>query len=290
MSLEDCIYRSYNPERRPSHPWPSWHNHTGSHPRFSFCPTPGLSIARYEEAFRQEPEAWECFAVSDHAFSIAIPEPGKSWPHVWYEDESILDTFRATGDTQRRFKAYREFCESFRDGVKFFTGMEIESSLSGRMAVTMEEMQGLDLIIGSIHHNPGEPEKWVERHFFQLGRALALPCDIIGHPVRHMRAHSTQEQPLPKEIIDETLDMIKAAGAAIEINAHYPQIQDDVLMLRGACERGMEVAFSMDLHYPEEFGNWRYFEDVVELSEINYDDLRLFRPRRPAVPGKMEAV
>lgn len=290
MAIEDCIYRSYNPKRKPSHPWPSWHNHTGSYPRFSYCPTPGLSIARYMEAFRQEPEAWECFAITDHAFSIAITEPGKSWPHNWYEDESILDEFRASGATQRRFAAYSEFCDLFRDGATFFTGMEIESSLSGRMAVTRDEMKGLDVVIGSIHHNPGDPEKWVERHFFQIGRVLALPCDIVGHPVRHLKAHSAPGSPLPQEIIDETLDMMKAAGVAVEINAHYPQIQDDVLMLQGAFERGMEVAFSMDLHYPEEFGNWRYFEDVVELSEIKYDELNLFRPRQCSVEGRSATV
>ena len=138
----------------------------------------------------------------------------------------------------------------------------------------------MDIVIASIHHNPGEPEKWVERHFNQIDRMIGLPADIIGHPLRHLRAHSTPEKPLPAELIDETLDRLHRAGMGIEINAHYPQLQDDVALLRGAAARGMVVAFSLDLHYPEEFGNWRYFEDVVELAGVDYGALNLYDPSK----------
>jgi len=279
MSIEDCIYTSYNPKRRPSHKWRSWHDHTGCYPRFSYCPTAGLSIARYEAAFEQEPDVWESFAITDHAFSIAIPDPSVSWPWAWYEDSSLLEKYIASGDTKRRLDQYMEFGKTFRDGVRFFQGIEIESDLRGRTAIPIEALKDFDIVIASVHHNPGDSGKWAERHFFQLEKALKIPCDIVGHPIRNMRSHSTPEKPLSKEIIGATLDLIKQAGAGIEVNAHYPQLQDDVPLLQGACERGMVVAFSMDLHYPEEFGNWRYFEDVVEQSGIAYDKLNLFMPK-----------
>lgn len=279
MSLEDCLYKSYNPTRRPSHKWRSWHNHTGCYPRFSYCPTAGLSIARYQAAFEQEPEVWESFAITDHAFSIAIPDPSFSWPWAWYEDSALLEKYIASGDTKRRLDAYMEFGKTFRDGMRFFQGIEIESDISGRTAIPLEVLKGFDIVIASVHHNPGDSDKWAERHFFQLEKALKIPCDIIGHPVRTLRTHSTPAHPLSREIIDGTLDLIHKAGVGIEINAHYPQIQDDVSLLKGAYERGMVVAFSMDLHYPEEFGNWRYFEDVVELAGIAYDKLNLFKPK-----------
>ena len=85
---------------------------------------------------------------------------------------------------------------------------------------------------------------------------------------------------VPMVFHDETLDRLHRAGMGIEINAHYPQLQDDVTLLRGAAARGMVVAFSLDLHYPEEFGNWRYFEDVVELSGVDYGALNLYDPSR----------
>ena len=42
----NCHYWSQRKE--PTHKWPSWHNHTGSFPRFSNCPTVGLSVERYK--------------------------------------------------------------------------------------------------------------------------------------------------------------------------------------------------------------------------------------------------
>lgn len=280
MSKQDFVYRGIRPDRKPSRPWASWHNHTGGHPRFSFCPTPGLSIARYRAAFEREPEAWASFAITDHAFSIAIPDPSRSWPHAWYDERAILERFAASGETARRIEAYLEFGRGFRDGARFFLGMEIEADRAGRLAVPESALGAMDIVIASIHHNPGEPEKWVERHFNQIDRMIGLPADIIGHPLRHLRAHSTPEKPLPAELIDETLDRLHRAEMGIEINAHYPQLQDDVTLLRGAAARGMVVAFSLDLHYPEEFGNWRYFEDVVELAGVDYGALNLYDPSK----------
>jgi histidinol phosphatase-like PHP family hydrolase len=280
MSHETFIYRGIRPDRKPSRPWSSWHNHTGSHPRFSFCPTPGLSIARYRTALEREPEAWSSFAITDHAFSIAIPDPPRSWPGGWYDDRAILDRFAGSGETARRVEAYLDFGRSFRDGARFFLGMEIEADREGRLAVPESALGAMDIVIASIHYNPGEPEKWVERHFDQIDRQIRLPADIVGHPLRHLRAHSTPEKPLPQELIDETLDRLHRGGMGVEINAHYPQLQDDVALLRGAAARGMVVAFSLDLHYPEEFGNWRYFEDVVELSGVDYGALNLYHPTK----------
>ncbi len=278
MAIQECVYRSDKPNRPPSHPWMSWHNHTGAFPRFSYCPTAGLSLARYQAALAREPDVWAGFAITDHAFSIAIPDPGSSWPYNWYEDGTVLDTHLASGVSARRLEAYLAFCASFRDGRRFYQGIEIESDVRGRMAIPPEVLPRFDVVIASIHTNPGPPERWEERHFFQIEKALRLPCDIIGHPLRHLRAHAQPGRSLPQAIIDGTLDRIAAADVAVEINAHYPQIHDDVLMLRGAFARGLRVAFSMDLHFPEEFGNWRYFEDVVERAGVDYGTLNLFTP------------
>lgn len=274
----DYAYKSYKPMRAPTRRWPSWHNHTGAYPRFSFCPTPGLSVARYAAELDAMPDVWECFAITDHAFSIAIPDLDKAWPWAWYEDESILLKHRADGSTTARMAAYADVCAGLQREKGLYAGIEIEVNAHGHMALPEEFIRGFDIVVGSIHHNPGDPAQWIERHFTQLARVLELPCNIVGHPLRHLRSHSTPEKPLPDEVVEETLEMAKAAGVAIEINAHYPQIQDDVPLLRGACERGVEVAFSMDLHYPEEFGNWRYFEDVVELAGVGDKDMKLFAP------------
>lgn len=278
MANESYRYRSAR--RAPSHPWPSWHNHTGCFPRFSFCPAAGLSVERYRAAFAQEAGAWESFAITDHAFSIAVPDPVLAWPHVWYDDRASIAHFLDTGIAQSRFEEYLEFGRDLKRDKRFYFGMEIELDFNEEMLVPREVLDRMDVVIASIHHNPGEKAKWVERHFFHINRLVKIGADIIGHPVRHLAAYSSPANPLPREVIDETLDLVQGAGMAIEINAHVTQLQDDVQLVRGAYERGMQIAFSLDLHYPEEFGNWRYFEDVVEQSGIPYESLNLFKPKK----------
>jgi len=256
----------------------SWHNHTGAYPFFSHCATPGLSVGRYKAAMDGEDgEAWAGFAITEHAFAIANPDPHSSWPEHWYNDRSLF----VPETVERRIGECLNYYGSFRDNVKFFTGIEIESDANGELAVPKERLGEFGIVIASVHCEAGEFRDCWSRHFYHLDKALKMPAEIMAHPVRRLRKYSSVQNPLPHEIVDETLDRIKAAGMAVEINAHYPQLHDDVLMLRGAAERGMRVAFSMDLHYPEEFGNWRYFEDVCVMSGVNPDkDLRLFEARK----------
>ena len=278
MSVEKCVYKSYDPKRRPSRRWLSWHNHTGAFPRFSFCSTAGLSVGRYKAALEgADADAWEGFAITEHAFSIAIPDEQLAWPHIWFRDSAIVDRFHADGTTARRIGECLDYYASFRDNKRFFTGIEVESNADGVTAIPPDRLREFGFVIASVHHDEGDFADCWRQHFFHLDKALRIPADMVGHPVRRLSRYSSPENPLPREIIDETLDRIRAAGMAVEINAHYPQLHDDVRVLQGAAERGMRVAFSMDLHYPEEFGNWRYFEDVCEQAGIDADkDLKLF--------------
>ena len=82
-----CFYWSQRKE--PSHKWPSWHNHTGSFPRFSNCPTLGLSVERYKLEMDINKEVWELFAITDHAHAIGIEEANIAWRHTWYDSFEI---------------------------------------------------------------------------------------------------------------------------------------------------------------------------------------------------------
>ena len=249
----------------------SWHNHTGAYPRFSPCATPGLSVARYKAAMEgPDRDAWAGFAITEHAFGIAVPHEVRCWPEHWFYERTAIkpDTVR------RRIAKCLEYYAMFRDNKRFFTGIEVESDAAGAPAVPLKRLREFgDVVIAAVHCDMGDFPDWTARHFHHLDKALRIPADILAHPLRRLRPQS----PLPREIISETLDRINAAGMAVEINAHYTRIADDIPLLQGAAERGMRVAFSMDLHYPEEFGNWRYFEDVCERAGLDPDkDLKLF--------------
>lgn len=273
-----CYYWSQRKE--PTHKWPSWHNHTGSFPRFSNCPTLGLSFERYKLDMEINKEAWELFAITDHAHAIAIDVPNIAWPYNWYDSFDIPERCYKAGITEERYRQYVERGDALRDGKKFFSGIEVEVDSQGRHLVPDWVWEHMDVVIGSVHHNPINEKTWVEDFFMYLDRILKLPCDYIGHPVRAISRFSTQTHTLPHEILDEVIKKLYDKGSALEINAHFPQFADDVYLLRRAYEKGMEIAFALDLHYPEEFGNWRYFEDVVEMSGIPYEKLKLFTPKK----------
>lgn len=275
---EHCYYWSQRKE--PTHKWPSWHNHTGSFPRFSNCPTVGLSVERYKLEMEINKEAWELFAITDHAHAIAIQHTTLAWPYNWYESSEIPDKYEKLGITEQRYRQYVERGDALKNGKTFFSGLEVEVDARGRCLVPDWAWEHMDLIIGSVHHNPINEKTWVEDFFLYLDRILAFPCDFIGHPVRAIRRFSTQTHTLPHELLDEVIKKLYDKGSALEINAHYPQFADDVYLLRKAYEKGMEIAFSLDLHYPEEFSNWRYFEDVVEMSDIPFEKLKLFTPKK----------
>lgn len=275
---KNCYYWSQRKE--PTHKWPSWHNHTGSFPRFSYCPTPGLSVERYKLEMEINKEAWELFAITDHAHAIAITEPQIAWPYNWFESDAIPKRFAEAGITEERYRQYVQRGTALRNGETLFSGIEVEVDLYGRCLVPDWVWEHMDVVIGSMHHHPMGEKTWVEDFFKHFDRLMKLPCDFIGHPVRPLRSHSTQTHTLPHEVLDEVIKKLEEKGSALEINAHFPQFADDVYLLRRAYEKGLEIAFSLDLHYPEEFSNWRYFEDVVEMSEIPFDKLKLFTPKK----------
>jgi len=218
-------------------------------------------------------DAWAGFAITEHAFSIAITNASLCWPERWYNDRSLI----VPEIVERRIGECLAYYDTFRDNVRFHTGIEVESDVNGELAVPVERLREFGVVITSAHCDGGDFKDWIERHFHHLDKALRVPADILAHPLRRLWKRSSASAPLPREVISETLDRIHAAGMAVEINAHYPQLHDDVPLLQGAAERGMRVAFAMDLHYPEEFGNWRYFEDVCERAGIDLDrDLKLF--------------
>ncbi|MCL1909716.1 MAG: hypothetical protein FWG05_02140, partial [Kiritimatiellaeota bacterium] len=131
MSVENCIYRSPNPTRRPTRRWMSWHNHTGAFPRFSHCATAGLSVGRYKAALAgADADAWEGFAITEHAFGIAIPDEALCWPENWFNDRSLI----VPETVNRRVAECLAYYETFRDDKRFHTGIEVESDANGDTA------------------------------------------------------------------------------------------------------------------------------------------------------------
>ena len=256
--------------------WPSWHNHTGAGGRFSYCADPKISFSTYLDELKRPETHFSVFAITEHAYSMVSPVSNEAWPSVWFDKPEILE--KNKDFIINKMTLLLEEGKKYRDGVHVFQGLEVELDSRGKPAVPEEMIWKMDVVIGSVHFNPGPEEDWIERHFERLNALARFPFDIIGHPVRHLGSHSTRENPLPEHVISGTLDILEKNGIALEVNSHVMQIQDDSRLLSGAVERKVPVAFSLDMHTPDEFDKWTYFKNVVEESKVNPADIILFKP------------
>ena len=252
--------------------WSSWHNHTGDDPRFSYCASADLTPEVYRRSLRGGP--WQSFAITEHAFALAIPEDECPWPHQWYHQPSRLWDYRDF--REEKTTQYLERMGKVCDGERIFSGLEVEVACDGSLSMEPLLWPYLDVVIGSIHYLPGAQAQWCEEHIAQMDSLLRYPIDILGHPFRVL----ANAGPVPDEIIDETLRRVKHAGVAIEINAHMPCCEVDAKVLARAVKLDLPVAFGLDAHNRGELLLYSYFEKVLETSGVQPDDIRPYQSVR----------
>lgn len=259
--------------------WSSWHNHTGDGCKFSYCADGDLTPEFYRRALRTGP--WQSFALTEHAFALAIPEDQEPWPFQWYYQPERLWEHRAFREDKTA--QYLERMGKVCDGERFFSGLEVEIAVDGSLSMENLLWPYLDIVIGSIHYLPGEKDGWCTAQIEHLTSLLRYPIDILGHPFREL----SHAGPVPDEIIDETLRLAKQSDVAIEINAHMPYDRDaDVL--RRAVTLGIPVAFGLDAHHRSELTQHTYFEKVLDESGVDVNAIRFFQPvRRSAKPRQL---
>jgi len=219
---------------------------------------------------------WQAFAITEHAFALALPEDDKPWPFQWYHHPERVwsrQTFREE-KTAQLLARMAATC----DGMRIFSGLEVEVACDGSLSMDECLWPYLDVVIGSMHYLPGPRTQWVHEHFTQLEMLLRYPIDILGHPFREI----SRVDPLPDEVIDETLLRAQHAGVAIEINAHMPFARDHEVLAR-AVRLGLPIAFSLDAHHHAELALHSYFAEVVAASGVNPETIHHFSPTRSRV-------
>lgn len=248
----------------------SWHNHTGNSPRYSYCAAKNLTPQFYLDEIAAG--SWSAFAITDHIFAMMVPENSNPWPNQWFFREHELRKHQAFYED--KIASYLEMLNTYCNGKTLFGGMEIEVDSNLEPIFEMHLREKLDIIIGSIHHLPGDSvDEKIRWHFDQIDALLKLPVDIIAHPFRNL----AQFTPIHNEIMDETINRIAAAGKTIEINAHVP-FNREIDVLRKAVARGMTVAFSIDMHDRSEIDAHIYLNEVIKKSGVNENEIKLFQP------------
>ncbi|HEY3418023.1 MAG TPA: hypothetical protein VGM23_14185, partial [Armatimonadota bacterium] len=133
--------------------WSSWHNHTGENPHFSYCADHDLSPDFYRRQLRLGP--WQAFAITDHAFALALPDE-EPWPFQWFHEPEKLWQHRAFREDKTA--QYLDRMGKVCDGRRIFSGLEVEVAGDGSLSMESLLWPYLDVIIGSIHHLPGNRE------------------------------------------------------------------------------------------------------------------------------------
>lgn len=261
--------------------WSSWHNHTGDGLRFSYCAANDLGPEVYRRALRGGP--WDAFAITEHAFALALPDEEQPWPFQWHHKPERLWEHRAFREdkTARFLERMAKCC----DGERIFSGLEVEVACDGSLSMESLLWPYLDVVIGSIHYLSCDGQDPYAEHLAQLDMLLRYPIDILGHPFREIAKFG----PIPDEIIDETLKRAWDSCVAVEINAHIPYA-GDAEVLRRAVKRGIPIAFGLDAHHREDLQLHTYFADVLRAANIDHGEMRLFRPVRKSPKPKVKTL
>lgn len=248
--------------------WSSWHNHTGDGPAFSYCASADMTVDLYRQALRTGP--WQSFALTEHAFAIALPS-SQAWPNQWFYQPEKLWAERSFREdkTAQYLQRIADVC----DGEQLYSGMEVEVACDGSLSMDDSLWPYLDVVIGSIHYLPDDAASTYDEFFAQMRALLSYPISIIGHPFRALAQYGH----VPEEIMTETLQLCKSAGVALEINAHIP-FESDPALLRQAAAMGLTIAFSLDSHHRGELELHSYFAQVLAQSELSIEEILLFQP------------
>lgn len=196
--------------------------------------------------------------------------------------------------------AIRDLQESYDDAA---IGFGIESDYyEGCTSFQSEWLpaQEFDLVIGSVHFigdwgfdNPINADVWASvdvkgawQRYFGLISELAGTgmYDVVGHLDLPKKFGHRMKDPDLKEAAQPALDLIAAAGMAIEINTGglrkpVKEMYPSPLLLSLARERDIPVCFGSDAHSPKEVGH-AFGEAVALAEEAGYNGYARFSGRR----------
>jgi DNA polymerase (family 10) len=196
-------------------------------------------------------------AVTDHSKSLAI-SGGLNEERLSHQGK-IID-------------ALNQEMEDFR----VLKGIEVDILKNGRLDFDDEVLEGLDVVIASIHSNfKLDKEKQTDRIIQAMKNEHV---DIIGHLTgRLLNRRSGYQLDL-----EPVLEAAAKYQVALEINSHPDRLDIDEDTARQAKDMGIKVAINSDAHHREDlklvhYGvlnarrGWLQPEDV--LNTLEYDSL-----------------
>ncbi len=150
------------------------------------------------------------------------------------------------GLTAERVKEQRQEIDAVQrelgSKITLLQGCEVDIRADGSLDFPDEVLEGLDIVIASLHVSLRQPRQQVTERILN---AIRNPhVDIIGHPAGRL---------LPdREGADLDMDAVLAAaaksGVALEINAHPARLDLEDIYVRRAIDMGIPVSVDTDAH------------------------------------------
>ncbi|MBD1381142.1 DNA polymerase/3'-5' exonuclease PolX [Metabacillus arenae] len=215
---------------------------------------------------------------SDGAFTIE--EMAEACRQKGYQYIAITDHSQylkvANGLTPERVKAQREeikrINEKYND-FHIFTGIEMDILPNGTLDYDDDLLEGLDLVIASIHSSFSQPQEVI---MSRLKTALENKhVDIIAHPTGRLIGRRNGYD----VDIDMLVNLAKETDTVLELNANPNRLDLNMEHLKKAQEAGVKLVINTDAHNIEMLDHmtigvsagkkaWLKAENVVNTWDI----------------------
>jgi len=176
---------------------------------------------------------YEYFALTDHSGSLAVT--GGLDEVRLREQWTEIDEIRAK-----------------RRGIRILRSLEVDILEDGSLDLSDAMLEGLDLVVVSVHSRFGLPAaKQTER----ILRAIRHPAvDILAHPTGRL---INEREPYVFDL-DEVLRCAADHGVAVELNANPSRLDLKDTDLMRACELGVKIVISTDAHRARDLSHMEY--------------------------------
>jgi DNA polymerase (family X) len=174
--------------------------------------------------------------------------------------------------------AIRELDARLGRGPRLLAGIEVDILPSGALDLPDQALAGLDLVVAGIHARFHDP---AERTTSRIARALRSGrVHVLAHPTGRQLG-SRDAYPVD---LDRVLDVARAEGVALEVNAMPERLDLPDVECRRARAAGVPLVISTDAHDASHLVNLRYGVWVARRGWLEAKDvlntLPLEDPRR----------
>jgi DNA polymerase (family 10) len=202
---------------------------------------------------------YEYFAVTDHTPAVRV-----------------VGGLDREGFRRQRAAIERRNGKSSR--LTLLAGAEVDILSDGSLDLDDETLDGLDLVVVSLHSALTLPRREQTR---RVVRALSHPAvDVFGHPTARLLGRRP-----PVELdLEEVYRVAADRGVILEVNAQPDRLDLDDVAVQGALNHGVRLAISTDAHATAELRFMRWGVDQARRGWATAESVVNTRPLSALLP------